>query len=60
MSIPDELMVKYYKLATDIPLDELAKLEEGLKDGSVHPRDAKMNLGAKFVEMYHGKANISF
>ncbi|KMK77824.1 tyrosine--tRNA ligase [Alkalihalobacillus pseudalcaliphilus] len=56
MSIPDELMVKYYKLATDIPLDELAKLEEGLKDGSVHPRDAKMNLGAKFVEMYHGKA----
>ncbi|OLS39781.1 tyrosine--tRNA ligase [Alkalihalophilus pseudofirmus] len=55
MSIPDELMIKYYKLATDIPMDEINALEEGIKNGSVHPRDAKMNLGAKFVEMYHGK-----
>jgi tyrosyl-tRNA synthetase len=55
MSIPDELMIKYYKLATDLPMEEIEKLEEGLKDGSVHPRDAKMNLGARFVEMYHGK-----
>ncbi|KYG26688.1 tyrosine--tRNA ligase [Alkalihalobacillus trypoxylicola] len=55
MSIPDELMIKYYKLATDIPLEEIAELEEGLNSGSLHPRDAKMKLGAKFVEMYHGK-----
>ncbi|TWI56945.1 tyrosyl-tRNA synthetase [Halalkalibacter nanhaiisediminis] len=55
MSIPDELMIKYYKLATDLSLEEIAQLEVGLKDGSVHPRDAKMNLGAKFVEMYHGE-----
>ncbi|PAD11275.1 tyrosine--tRNA ligase [Shouchella clausii] len=55
MSIPDELMVKYYKLATDVPMDEVEALEKGLSDGSVHPRDAKMRLGHKFVEMYHGK-----
>ncbi len=55
MSIPDELMIKYYKLATDLPMEEIKALEKGLADGSVHPRDAKMNLGAKFVEMYHGK-----
>ncbi|MGO4888735.1 tyrosine--tRNA ligase [Anaerobacillus sp. MEB173] len=54
MSIPDELMVKYYKLATDISLEELVRLEEGLANGTVHPRDAKMDLGKKFVEMYHG------
>ncbi|ARK31737.1 tyrosine--tRNA ligase [Halalkalibacter krulwichiae] len=55
MSIPDELMIKYYKLATDLPMEEIDKLETDLKEGSVHPRDAKMNLGAKFVEMYHGE-----
>ncbi|GAE34163.1 tyrosine--tRNA ligase [Halalkalibacter akibai] len=55
MSIPDELMVKYYKLATDMPMDEIEKLEAGIKEGTIHPRDAKMNLGAKFVEMYHSK-----
>ncbi|MBM7631856.1 tyrosine--tRNA ligase [Geomicrobium sediminis] len=55
MSIPDELMIKYYKLATDIPLEEVEALEKGLADGSVHPRDAKQNLGKHFVEMYHGK-----
>ncbi|MED1561699.1 tyrosyl-tRNA synthetase [Alkalihalobacillus alcalophilus ATCC 27647 = CGMCC 1.3604] len=55
MSIPDELMIKYYKLATDLAIEEVEALEAGLKDGTVHPRDAKMNLGAKFVEMYHGQ-----
>lgn len=55
MSIPDELMVKYFRLATDLPLEEVDILEKGLADGSIHPRDAKMNLGSKLVEMYHGQ-----
>ncbi|NEU29965.1 tyrosine--tRNA ligase [bacterium LRH843] len=55
MSIPDELMIKYYQLATDIPMEKIAELEAGLAEGRIHPRDAKMDLGAKFVEMYHGK-----
>lgn len=55
MSIPDELMFKYYELATDLSNEELAALKSGLKDGSVHPRDAKMQLAAAFVRMYHGE-----
>lgn len=55
MSIPDELMAKYFKLATDVPMEEVEAIEAGLKDGSVHPRDAKMRLGRKLVEMYHGE-----
>ncbi|HSH25371.1 MAG TPA: tyrosine--tRNA ligase, partial [Massilibacterium sp.] len=54
MSIPDELMIKYYELATQIPMDEIEAMKNGLKDGTVHPRDAKMKLGYTFVEMYHG------
>lgn len=55
MSIPDELMVKYYELATDITLEELNELKAGIADGSVHPRDAKMRLAYTFVQMYHGE-----
>ncbi|OBZ16765.1 tyrosine--tRNA ligase [Bacillus sp. FJAT-26390] len=54
MSIPDRLMYKYYELATDLSNEELAALKSGLEDGSVHPRDAKMQLAATFVRMYHG------
>src|SRR5690606_1016530 len=54
MSIPDELMVKYYELVTDITNEELEELRSGLADGSVHPRDAKMRLAATFVRMFHG------
>lgn len=55
MSVPDELMLKYYELATDISNEELAALREGLAGGSVHPRDAKMKLARTFVRMYHGE-----
>lgn len=55
MSVPDELMAKYYELATDIGNEELAGLKQGLQDGTVHPRDAKMKLAATFVRMYHGE-----
>jgi len=55
MSIPDELMLKYFELATDIDNDELTKLRNGLTEGGVHPRDAKMRLARTFVRMYHGE-----
>jgi len=55
MSIPDELMAKYYELTTDISNEDLAALRKGLEDGSVHPRDAKMNLAHTYVRMYHNQ-----
>lgn len=54
MSIPDELMLKYYQLVTNISVEELNRLETGLASGEIHPRDAKMNLAKKLVEMYVG------
>jgi len=55
MSIPDELMVKYYELVTDISLEELNEIKEGLKNNSLHPRDLKMRLAYTLVKMYHGR-----
>ena len=45
MSIPDELMQKYFVLATDLPLDRI----EALLSDATHPRDAKVALAAAIV-----------
>lgn len=55
MSIPDELMLKFYQLATDCPPEELERLATGLREGRVHPRDAKMGLAHTLVRLYHGE-----
>ncbi|MHA7138828.1 tyrosine--tRNA ligase [Rossellomorea arthrocnemi] len=55
MSIPDELIIKYFNLITDISLDEKSKIEKELIEGTLHPRDAKIRLGKTIVSMYHGK-----
>ncbi|WP_134687022.1 tyrosine--tRNA ligase [Brevibacillus migulae] len=56
MSIPDELMMRYYELATDLSQEEIEELRKGLVDGTVHPRDVKMKLAKTFVRMFHGEA----
>lgn len=50
MSIPDELMEKYFTLLTDVPDAEIATLLQG------HPREAKVRLGQAIVGEYHGAA----
>jgi tyrosyl-tRNA synthetase len=53
MSISDELMIRYYELLSDLPLEELDTLKEGLKGGSIHPMEAKKSLGRELVSRYH-------
>lgn len=55
MSIPDELMVRYYELVTDVTNDELDAIRSGLTNGSLHPRDTKMQLAHILVRLYHGQ-----
>lgn len=56
MSISDDLMLRYYELLSDTTLQELQKLKEGIRDGSVHPMEAKKALGRELVTRYHGEA----
>lgn len=53
MSISDDLMLRYFELLSHISLYELNKLEEGMKDGSVHPMDTKKSLALELVERYY-------
>lgn len=54
MSIPDNLIVQYLKVYTQIPLEEVVKTERELKDGA-NPRDAKLKLAYEIVKLYHGE-----
>lgn len=53
MSISDELMIRYYELLSDLTLEDLEKLKEDLKSGSIHPMEAKKALGRELVSRYH-------
>jgi len=55
MSIPDELMLRYFELVTRVPLEELAAIKNGLEQSSLHPRDVKMCLAREIVSLYHGQ-----
>ncbi|MGD6856409.1 tyrosine--tRNA ligase [Bacillus infantis] len=54
MSIPDELMPKYFELVTDFTPEDIKSVKKQLKSDELHPRDAKMLLGKTIVRMYHG------
>jgi len=54
MSIPDELMDKYFELSTDFSPEQIRDIKEQMKTGVLHPRDAKMLLSKTIVRMYHG------
>jgi tyrosyl-tRNA synthetase len=59
MTIPDDLIIKYYELVTDIHPDIVDKIKIDLEENKVNPRDVKMDLAKEIVFLYHGqeKAN---
>jgi tyrosyl-tRNA synthetase len=54
MSVPDALMVKYFRLATAVPVEEIDALEAALAAGAQHPNAAKRRLAREIVTLYHG------
>lgn len=54
MKVPDELIIKYYNLCTDVHPDEIEKIEQRLKNGE-NPRDIKMELAKEITTLYHNK-----
>lgn len=58
MKVPDNLIIKYFNLATDLHPDVVDEIEKSLKDGSVNPRDIKMRLAREIVALYHDEAEV--
>ena len=53
MSVPDELMVKYYRLASTCPVAEIDEIERGLASGELHPNKVKRALARNIVAAYY-------
>jgi tyrosyl-tRNA synthetase len=54
MSIPDMAMPLFAGLVTRWSPQEIARHEAGLANGSLHPRDAKMQLAREIVGAFYG------
>ncbi len=55
MSISDELMLRYYELLSDMPIEEFSSLKKGILEGNIHPMQAKEDLAFEIVEQYWGR-----
>ncbi len=53
MSIPDEVIVSYFELCTDVSADEIKQMAAEMESGALNPRDAKRRLGREIVTLYH-------
>ncbi|MBI5695509.1 MAG: tyrosine--tRNA ligase [Nitrospirae bacterium] len=54
MSISDDLMFRYYELLSDRPMADIYRMRDDIKEGRLHPMDAKKALGVEIVARYHG------
>jgi len=54
MSLPDNLIVHYFKLVIRWTPEQVISLEDGLKKGLVHPMEAKKQLAWEIVDIFHG------
>lgn len=54
MKIPDNLIIKYYELCTDVYPEQIDIIKQRLKSGE-NPRDIKMELAKEITGLYHSK-----
>lgn len=57
MSIPDELIIKYMRLLTDVPEERIEEYERKMKEKTINPRDVKMVLAYEITRFFHGEEN---
>jgi tyrosyl-tRNA synthetase len=55
MSIPDGLIVKYFRLLTNIPEEKIKKIQDDMRTSTLNPRDAKLELASEITKIYHGE-----
>jgi tyrosyl-tRNA synthetase len=56
MSLPDALLERYWRLATDRSKAAADKIVADMASGALAPRDAKVALAETIVRLYHGES----
>jgi tyrosyl-tRNA synthetase len=54
MSVSDTLMMRYWELLTDAPIQEIARMKRDMESGALHPMQVKSDLGYRLVRDFHG------
>lgn len=54
MSVPDKAMGTFMRLVTRWTASEIAAKEKSIADGSLHPRDAKVEIAYEITEVFYG------
>lgn len=57
MEVPDELIIKYFELATDEHPDQIEKIKERLYNGE-NPRNIKLELAKIITALYHSEEEL--
>ena len=55
LSIPDNMIEKYFFLGADADGKKMQDVKNSLANGQVNPRDIKRDLARKIVEIYHSE-----
>jgi len=55
MNLPDEGIIPFLKLCTEVPLVEVEKIEKKLSKKEINPKEVKKFLAFEIVKMYYGK-----
>lgn len=55
MSIPDNMITRYYSLLTDATKETLEMYDKQIEEGSVNPREIKLRLAHTITAEYHGE-----
>jgi tyrosyl-tRNA synthetase len=55
MSMPDNLIVKYFVHCTRVPMKNVKQTEKEMQSGKLNPRDAKLDLAQELVKIYHSE-----
>ncbi len=53
MSIPDAAMSEYFRLLTDVPIDDVSRMLAAAERGEMNPRDIKDKLAVQIVTDLH-------
>jgi len=55
MSIPDDSMPIYFRLVTRWSPEVISNIEQSIKNGALHPRDAKLRLAKEVTSAFFGE-----
>src|SRR6056297_204095 len=55
MSIPDDMLLRYFELLTDVSIERLDEMNKKLKRDDFNPMELKKELAHQIVEEYHSQ-----